>query len=139
MRHAGKAQTVGNLTDIQICLQHQAGNLFELLLRNVGVPVAHSLIGFASLQKGLGKVILNEAKLASDLEDNWAVVAEAMQTILRREGYPNPYEALKALTRTGGHITAETIRTFIDSLDVDDDVKAEMRAITPHNYTGMVR
>ncbi len=109
------------------------------VLRNVGVPVAHSLIGFASLQKGLGKVILNEAKLASDLEDNWAVVAEAMQTILRREGYPNPYEALKALTRTGGHITADTIRDFIDGLDVDDEVKAEMHAVTPHNYTGMVR
>lgn len=109
------------------------------VLRNVGVPVAHSLIGFASLQKGLGKVILNEAKLAADLEDNWAVVAEAMQTILRREGYPNPYEALKALTRTGGHITAETIREFIDTLDVDDAVKEQMRAITPHNYTGVVR
>ena len=107
------------------------------VLRNAGVPVAHSLIGFASLRKGLGKVILNEAKLAADLEDNWAVVAEAMQTILRRESYPNPYEALKALTRTGGHITEQTIREFVESLDVAESVKAELRAITPHNYIGM--
>ena len=106
------------------------------VLRNAGVPVAHSLIGFASLRKGLGKVILNEAKLAADLEDNWAVVAEAMQTILRRESYPNPYEALKALTRTGGHITEQTIREFVESLE---SVKAELRAITPHNYIGMVK
>ncbi len=109
------------------------------VLRNAGVPVAHSLIGFASLRKGLGKVILNEAKLAADLEDNWAVVAEAMQTILRRESYPNPYEALKALTRTGGHITEQTIREFVESLDVAESVKAELRAITPHNYIGMVK
>lgn len=109
------------------------------VLRNAGVPVAHSLIGFASLRKGLDKVILNEAKLAADLEDNWAVVAEAMQTILRRESYPNPYEALKALTRTGGHITEQTIREFVESLDVAESVKAELRAITPHNYIGMVK
>ncbi len=109
------------------------------VLRNAGVPVAHSLIGFASLRKGLSKVILNEAKLAADLEDNWAVVAEAMQTILRRESYPNPYEALKALTRTGGHITEQTIREFVESLDVAESVKAELRAITPHNYIGMVK
>ena len=109
------------------------------VLRNAGVPVAHSLIGFASLRKGLGKVILNEAKLAADLEDNWAVVAEAMQTILRRESYPNPYEALKALTRTGGHITEQTIREFVETLDVTESVKAELRAITPHNYIGMVK
>ena len=109
------------------------------VLRNAGVPVAHSLIGFASLRKGLGKVILNEAKLAADLEDNWAVVAEAMQTILRRESYPTPYEALKALTRTGGHITEQTIREFVESLDVAESVKAELRAITPHNYIGMVK
>ncbi|MBE6221666.1 MAG: adenylosuccinate lyase [Rikenellaceae bacterium] len=109
------------------------------VLRNVGVPVAHSLIGFASLQKGLGKVILNEAALAADLEDNWAVVAEAMQTILRREAYPNPYEALKALTRTGGHITAETIAEFVEGLDVSESVKNELRVITPHNYVGVVK
>ena len=109
------------------------------VLRNVGVPVAHSLIGFSSLQKGLGKVILNDAALAADLEDNWAVVAEAMQTILRREAYPNPYEALKALTRTGGHITEQTIKEFVEGLDVADSVKDELRAITPHNYVGMVK
>ena len=109
------------------------------VLRNVGVPVAHSLIGFSSLQKGLGKVILNDAALAADLEDNWAVVAEAMQTILRREAYPNPYEALKALTRTGGHITEQTIKEFVEGLDVSESVKAELRAITPHNYVGMVK
>ena len=109
------------------------------VLRNVGVPVAHTLIGFASLQKGLGKVILNDAALAADLEDNWAVVAEAMQTILRREAYPNPYEALKALTRTGGHITEQTIKEFVEGLDVSEAVKAELRVITPHNYVGMVK
>ena len=109
------------------------------VLRNVGVPVAHSMIGFASLQKGLGKVILNDAALAADLEDNWAVVAEAMQTILRREAYPNPYEALKALTRTGGHITEQTIKEFVETLDVAESVKEELRAITPHNYVGMVK
>ncbi|MBO5216681.1 MAG: adenylosuccinate lyase [Alistipes sp.] len=109
------------------------------VLRNVGVPVAHTLIGLSSLQKGLGKIILNEQALANDLEDNWAVVAEAMQTILRREAYPNPYEALKALTRTGGHITEQTIKEFVEGLDVSKSVKAELRAITPHNYTGMVK
>ena len=109
------------------------------VLRNVGVPVAHSLIAFSSLQKGLGKVILNEKALEADLEDNWAVVAEAMQTILRREAYPNPYEALKALTRTGGHITEQTIKEFVEGLDVSESVKAELRVITPHNYTGMVK
>lgn len=109
------------------------------VLRNVGVPVAHTLIAISSLQKGLGKIILNEQALANDLEDNWAVVAEAMQTILRREAYPNPYEALKALTRTGGHITEQTIKEFVEGLDVSESVKAELRVITPHNYTGMVK
>ena len=107
------------------------------VLRNVGVPVAHTLIGFSSLQKGLGKVILNEAALAADLEDNWAVVAEAMQTILRREAYPSPYEALKALTRTGKPIDEPTIKDFIEGLDVSEAVKAELRAITPYNYIGI--
>ena len=107
------------------------------VLRNVGVPLAHSVIALASLKKGLGKLILNEAKLAADLEDNWAVVAEAIQTILRREGYPNPYETLKALTRTGAHISRETIAGFIDTLEVSDSVKAELRAISPSTYTGL--
>ena len=107
------------------------------VLRNIGVPVAHSLIAFASLQRGLGKIILNEAALAADLEDNWAVVAEAMQTILRREAYPHPYEALKALTRTNQAITESSIKEFIETLEVSEDIKKELRVITPHNYTGI--
>ncbi len=106
------------------------------VLRNVGMPIAHSIIGFKSILKGLGKLILNEGKLEEDLEDNWAVVAEALQTILRRESYPNPYETLKQLTRTGSAISRETIAEFIETLNVSEDVKEEMRAITPHNYTG---
>ena len=105
--------------------------------RNIGVPVAHSLIAIRSLEKGIGKLILNEEKVSEDLEKNWAVVAEGIQTVLRREGFPKPYEALKALTRTGGHITREAIREFIDTLDVSEEVKAELQAITPHNYTGL--
>ena len=107
------------------------------VLRNVGVPVAHSLIAVRSLEKGIGKLILNEEKVSADLERNWAVVAEGIQTVLRREGFPKPYEALKALTRTGGHITQEAISRFIDGLDVSEEVKAELHAITPHNYTGI--
>ena len=107
------------------------------VLRNVGVPVAHSLIGLQSLLKGLGKVILNEEALARDLENNWAVVAEGIQTILRREGYPKPYEALKALTRTNTHITAESIADFIETLQVSEAVKCERRALTPATYTGI--
>ena len=105
--------------------------------RNIGVPVAHSLIAIRSLEKGIGKLILNEEKVSGDLENNWAVVAEGIQTVLRREGFPKPYEALKELTRTGGHITRETISRFIDGLPVSDDVKAELHSITPHNYTGI--
>ena len=105
--------------------------------RNIGVPVAHSLIAIRSLEKGIGKLILNEERVSADLENNWAVVAEGIQTVLRREGFPKPYEALKALTRTGGHITREAISAFIDTLPVSDDVKAELHAITPHNYTGI--
>ncbi|MCR5004115.1 MAG: adenylosuccinate lyase [Bacteroidales bacterium] len=104
--------------------------------RNVGVPLAHGLISLASLKKGLGKLILNETAIHADLEKNWAVVAEPLQTILRRENYPNPYETLKALTRTGSAISAETIAQFIDGLDVAESVKEEMRAITPWSYTG---
>jgi adenylosuccinate lyase len=107
------------------------------VLRNVGVPMAHTLLAVASLQKGLGKIILNEAALQRDLENNWAVVAEGIQTVLRRAGYPSPYEALKALTRTNAHITAEAIAAFIDTLDVAESVKAELRAITPSTYTGI--
>ncbi len=109
------------------------------VLRNVGVPMAHSLIALKSLMKGLNKVILNREALDRDLEQNWAVVAEAIQTILRREGYPKPYEALKALTRTNAHITAEAIAAFVETLDVADAVKAELRAISPMNYTGVFK
>ena len=107
------------------------------VLRNVGVPMGHAVIAFQSTLKGLRKLILNEAKLQADLDHTWAVVAEGIQTILRREGYPNPYEALKALTRTNEGITATTIAQFIDTLDVSEAVKAELRAITPSTYTGI--
>lgn len=107
------------------------------VLRNVGVPLGHSIIAIQSTLKGLRKLILNEEKLRRDLDDTWAVVAEAIQTILRREAYPHPYEALKALTRTNSKMTETTIREFIDGLQVGDGVKAELRAITPANYTGV--
>ena len=107
------------------------------VLRNVGVPMAHVEIAFKSLTKGLGKLLLNEKALYRDLDNCWAVVAEGIQTILRREGYPKPYEALKALTRTNEGITAESISNFIDTLQGSDAVKAELKAITPHNYTGI--
>ena len=107
------------------------------VLRNVGVPFAHTLIAFKSTLKGLDKLVLNQEKFEADLEDNWAVVAEAIQTILRREGYPNPYEALKGLTRTNEKISAKTISDFIDTLDVDKTIKAELKKITPANYTGI--
>jgi len=105
--------------------------------RNIGIPMAHTLIAFSSLEKGLGKIILHQDALDHDLSNNWAVVAEALQNILRREKYPNPYEALKTLTRTGDKITKETIEDFIDELDVPVSVKEEMRAISPFNYTGI--
>lgn len=104
--------------------------------RNVGVPVAHGLIAFDSLKKGLGKLILNKPAIEADLQKNWAVIAEAIQTILRRENYPNPYETLKNLTRTGAAIEEKTLEDFIASLEVDPSVKEELRAITPWNYTG---
>ena len=107
------------------------------VLRNVGVPMGHALIAFHSTLKGLRKLILNEQKLQEDLDHTWAVVAEGIQTILRREAYPNPYETLKALTRTNEGITAETIARFIDTLEVSESVKEELRAITPSTYTGI--
>ena len=107
------------------------------VLRNIGVPLGHSLIALQSTLKGLRKLILNEEAIRRDLDNTWAVVAEAIQTILRREGYPHPYEALKALTRTNEHMTEESIHSFIETLNVGDDVKQELRAITPWNYTGM--
>ena len=107
------------------------------VLRNVGVPVGHSVIAIQSTLKGLRKLILNEEKLREDLENTWAVVAEAIQTILRREAYPHPYEALKALTRTNKKMTEERIHAFVQTLNVSDSVKAELMAITPYNYTGI--
>jgi adenylosuccinate lyase len=107
------------------------------VLRNIGVPMGHILIAFASTCKGLDKLLLNEHAIAADLDKAWAVVAEGIQTVLRREGYPKPYEALKALTRTNTAINAEAIEAFVDTLNVSEAVKAELRAISPSNYTGM--
>ncbi len=107
------------------------------VLRNVGVPFAHTAIAIRSIKKGLGKLLLNVEAVDRDLENNWAVVAEGIQTILRRECYPSPYEALKALTRTNSHITEQTIKEFIETLDVNENVKAELRALSPKSYTGI--
>ena len=107
------------------------------VLRNIGVPVAHTIIAFKSTIKGLNKLLLNETAINASLEANWAVVAEAIQTILRREAYPNPYEALKELTRTNTQVNAQTIAEFVDGLDVSEEVKNEIKAITPQNYTGI--
>ena len=137
----------GNLGIANALLEHLSAKLpisrlqrdltDSTVLRNVGVPFGHILIALLSTLKGLNKLLLNEDKIREDLQDHWAVVAEAIQTILRREGYPNPYEALKALTRTNTAITAETISNFIDTLEVSEDVKAELKVITPENYTGV--
>tara|TARA_R110000737_G_scaffold83232_2_gene115677 strand:+ start:1 stop:936 length:936 start_codon:yes stop_codon:yes gene_type:complete len=107
------------------------------VLRNVGVPFAHTLIAFQSTLKGLNKLLLNKEKFEQDLENNWAVVAEAIQTILRRESYPNPYEALKGLTRTNEKINKDSIANFIDTLEVSDEIKKELKQISPSNYTGI--
>lgn len=106
------------------------------VLRNIGVPIGHTLIGLKSLVKGIGKLELNQDAINADLEENWAVVAEAIQTILRRESYPKPYEALKGLTRTNTKITEQTIKEFIETLNVSEEIKIELRTITPFNYTG---
>ncbi|HLT89123.1 MAG TPA: adenylosuccinate lyase [Sphingobacterium sp.] len=109
------------------------------VLRNIGVPFAHTVIAIKSTLRGLRKLILNESALQADLENNWAVVAEAIQTILRREGYPKPYETLKDLTRTNTQVTQETIATFVDGLNVSEEIKEEIKAISPSNYTGIIR
>ncbi len=137
----------GNLGIANALLEHLSAKLpisrlqrdltDSTVLRNLGVPLAHSLIAYTSILKGLNKLILNEAVLHSDLEDNWAVVAEAIQTILRREGYPKPYEALKDLTRTHAEITQQAMHEFIKGLKVSEAVKKELKQITPHNYTGI--
>lgn len=136
----------GNLGVANALYSHMAGKLpisrmqrdltDSTVLRNIGVPVAHSIIAFKSLLKGLDKLILNEAKLNADLEANWAVVAEGIQNVLRREGYPNPYETLKALTRGNNGITEESIREFVNGLEIPEPVKKELLSITPRNYTG---
>jgi adenylosuccinate lyase len=138
----------GNLGVANALLEHLAAKLpisrlqrdltDSTVIRNLGVPLAHMLIALKSLSKGLGKLILNEEAVRADLEDNWAVVAEAIQTILRREGYPKPYEALKDLTRTHARMNRETMAQFVESLDVSREVKEELRRITPENYTGII-
>ncbi|MGR3811520.1 adenylosuccinate lyase [Jiulongibacter sp. NS-SX5] len=137
----------GNLGVANALLEHFAAKLpisrlqrdltDSTVLRNIGVPISHVVIALKSLDKGIGKLQLNEAAIERDLEENWAVVAEAIQTVLRREGFPKPYEALKALTRKNEKITETSIRNFIESLDVSDKVKYELKAISPFNYTGV--
>ena len=137
----------GNLGIANAILEHLAAKLpisrlqrdltDSTVLRNVGVPFGHTIIAFEATLKGLNKLLLNEAKFAEDLEHNWAVVAEAIQTILRREGYPNPYEALKDLTRTNDVINQVSIHAFIDTLNVSEDIKNELKQITPSNYLGV--
>ena len=136
----------GNLGIARAILEHLAAKLpisrlqrdltDSTVLRNIGVPLSHIMIAVASTMKGLGKLILNEAAINRDLDNMWNVVAEGIQTILRREGYPKPYETLKELTRTNSVVNAESIATFIDTLNVSDEVKAELKALTPHGYTG---
>lgn len=137
----------GNLGIANALLEHLSAKLpvsrlqrdltDSTVMRNIGVPIAHSLIAYKSLLKGLDKLLLNQEALDTDLEKNWAVVAEAVQTILRREGYPNPYEALKSLTRKHDGITRESLHQFIDNLEVSSEVKQEMKAVTPQNYVGI--
>jgi adenylosuccinate lyase len=137
----------GNLGMANALLYHMAEKLpvsrlqrdltDSTVTRNIGVPLAHMLIALKSLLKGFDKLILNQSKIAEDLEKNWAVVAEAIQTVLRRENYPNPYETLKQLTRTNEIITRESIHRFIDTLDISEQLKEELKSITPENYTGL--
>ena len=137
----------GNFGIANALLEHMAAKLpvsrlqrdltDSTVLRNIGVPFSHTLVAFRSLEKGLGKLIINDGMIHQQLEDNWAVVAEAVQTILRRENYPNPYEALKELTRGNAYIDKKSIHHFIDNLKVNNSVKKELKKITPHNYTGV--
>ncbi|MGP1463797.1 adenylosuccinate lyase [Tannerella sp.] len=134
----GVADAILTHLSMKLPISRQQRDLTDsTVLRNIGVPLAHIEIALKSLMKGLGKLLLNEHAVARELDAQWAVVAEALQTILRREGYPQPYEALKALTRTNEAITASSIAQFIDSLDLSEAVKQELRAVTPHNYTGI--
>lgn len=134
----GVADAILTHLSMKLPISRQQRDLTDsTVLRNIGVPLAHIEIALKSLMKGLGKLLLNEHAVARELDAQWAVVAEALQTILRREGYPQPYEALKALTRRNEAITASSIAQFIDSLDLSEAVKQELRAVTPHNYTGI--
>ena len=137
----------GNLGIANPLFEHLSGKLpisrlqrdltDSTVLRNLGVPFAHLLIALNSLERGLNKIILNAQKMDEDLDNNWAVVAEALQTILRREKYPNPYETLKELTRSNSKITRETIHEFVDTLDIEQRIKDELKGISPKNYTGV--
>ena len=137
----------GNLGIANAVLEHLSAKLpisrlqrdltDSTVLRNVGVPFGHAMIALSSLSKGLGKLLLNEDKIAADLENNWAVVAEAIQTVLRREGVANPYEMLKGLTRTNTKIDGQVMREFINGLDISPALKEELSLITPSNYTGI--
>lgn len=134
----GMADAILTHLSMKLPISRQQRDLTDsTVLRNIGVPLAHIEIALKSLMKGLGKLLLNEPAISRELDTQWAVVAEALQTLLRREGYPRPYEALKALTRTNETITASSIAQFIDSLDLSESVKQELRAVTPHNYTGI--
>jgi adenylosuccinate lyase len=136
----------GNLGIANALLEHLSAKLpvsrlqrdltDSTVLRNIGVPLGHTIIAYSSILKGLNKLIVNEAKIQADLENSWAVVAEGIQTILRREGYPKPYEALKSLTRTNATITQDDIRQFIDALNISNEVKEELKMLTPQGYTG---
>jgi adenylosuccinate lyase len=137
----------GNFGLANAILEHLSGKLpisrlqrdltDSTVLRNIGVPLGHGLVALASLEKGMGKLLLNEDALRSDLDANWNVVAEAIQTILRREGHPKPYEALRDLTRTNAEINKDSLHTFIDTLKVSESIKAELKGISPHNYLGI--
>jgi|TARA_B110000116_G_scaffold259867_1_gene262408 adenylosuccinate lyase len=134
----GMANSIFNFMSNKLPISRLQRDLTDsTVLRNIGVPFSHTLIAIKSLQKGINKLIINKDKITADLEDNWAVVAEAIQTILRREGYPNPYEALKELTRSNTKMTSEKISSFIESLNVDELIKKELKKITPANYTGI--
>jgi adenylosuccinate lyase len=137
----------GNLGIANALLEHLSGKLpisrlqrdltDSTVLRNIGLPIAHTILSIKSMERGIGKLLINEEKIRKDLDDNWAVVAEAIQTILRRENYPNPYEALKDLTRGNHKINKEVIHLFIDGLNISATIKKELKKITPHNYTGI--
>ena len=134
----GIANSIFNFLSMKLPISRLQRDLTDsTVLRNIGVPFAHTLIAFSSLENGINKLLINEVKIAEDLENNWAVVAEAIQTILRREGYPNAYEVLKDLTRTNSTINSKSIEDFVDTLDINNKVKAELKLITPSNYTGL--